>query len=120
MNPKYTEWRVGDENYLKAHYGKIPAKEIAVKLGRSLAAINAKAHMLSLKGIKIKPKIDMKELEELCNFGYSSNDIGRIMQVSGSTVRRTVRNHAMYLYRTMIANGKQRQRIANRPKTRGY
>lgn len=111
--PKGNDWTTHEERYLREHYYQQSAKTLARQLNRTVGAIYGKAQKLGLYSAAPTGKLDLDELTELIQFGYSSNDIGRILNVSGGTVRRTIRKRQTHLHRLMLANGKRRQRTKN-------
>ena len=51
MKPR--KWTVGEEEFVREHYGKMPAAEIARQLGRKTPMVWAKAYDMGLSGPRV-------------------------------------------------------------------
>ena len=90
------KWPENECELLRTQYGKIPSKQIAQILGRSVDAIQLKAHKLGLKyGYKNKVEANADSLRWLKrNYPHMSNEIcATYLGISLRTVVRLARKH---------------------------
>jgi len=81
-------WTREEIEFLREYYGKIPAREIAEKLGRTPGAVRAKARVLGLSELRARPwtREEIETLKRL--YGeVRQRELGKILHRSEHAVR---------------------------------
>ncbi len=88
-------WTPEDISYLRSSHGKVPYKEIAKELGRSIRAIEAKIQSISVsgEGDDWRWTINLETVRQLANQGHTPQKIADEVKASTTYIRKYMRRH---------------------------